>query len=296
MQLQESNLCDHLIPTAHVPYIQYWCLQDYSSCSTAKCSDLDSFYWEPLNALSKGRSLQVPIKDTLPNHHTWLFSVRLTPKILLLHVMVMFVMVLVPFIDISRKYYFNEVIIYILENNFKKKKQEGDMQGEEEQFQGTQRSKENQFPRFGHSLWNNKKINETYTSKDNNTLANVTNKVHYSVDGYNYFIRSSHIVIFCKADSYCTVYITVDAFWGNEIKLLLFKFQFSKYMLYTVIWNTHKFKSELKLKHCYELAFIRKEAEQRRRKLNNKSVWRFFYILHSKQTWMWELLICLLLQ
>jgi len=26
-----------------------------------------------------------------------------------------------------------------------------------------------------------------------------------------------------------------------------------------VIGNIHKFKSELKLKHCYELAFIRKE-------------------------------------
>lgn len=40
-------------------------------------------------------------------------------------------MVLIPFVDIIRKYYFNEVIFYILENNFGKKKQEGDTRGKE---------------------------------------------------------------------------------------------------------------------------------------------------------------------
>lgn len=62
----------------------------------------------------------------------------------------------------------------------------------------------------------------------------------------------------------------MDAYWGSEIrKLLTFKLQFSERILQSVIWNIHKFKSELKLKHCYELAFIRKETEQGRRKINN---------------------------
>lgn len=47
------------------------------------------------SALGEGLSFKVPIKGTLPNHHrlpnhhTHLFSVRLTPKILLLLFMVM---------------------------------------------------------------------------------------------------------------------------------------------------------------------------------------------------------------
>ena len=71
--------------------------------------------------------------------------------------MVMFVMVLIPFLDISRKYSFNEAILDTLENNLKKKKkEEKDMQGEEE-LQSTCRSKEKQFPAFGNLLLNNNK-------------------------------------------------------------------------------------------------------------------------------------------
>lgn len=63
--------------------------------------------------------------------------------------------------------------------------------------------------------------------------------------------------------------MAVDAFWRNEIiKFLSFKVQFSKHILHTMIGNIHKIKSELKLKHRYKLAFIRKETEQRR-KINN---------------------------
>lgn len=61
-------------------------------------------------------------------------------------------MVLIPFLDISRKYYFSEVIPYMLENKLKKQMQKEDKQGEKEQFQGTRRSKQKQFPTFAHML------------------------------------------------------------------------------------------------------------------------------------------------
>lgn len=41
-------------------------------------------------------------------------------------------MVLVSFLDIRRKYYFSEVLPYILENEYIKKNKGGDMQGGEE--------------------------------------------------------------------------------------------------------------------------------------------------------------------
>lgn len=83
------------------------------------------FFGKLFSASGIGLSFKAPIKGTLPNHHTHLFSVRLTPKILLLHFMVMFAMVLVLFLDIRRKYYFSEVIPYILEIKLKKKKAGG---------------------------------------------------------------------------------------------------------------------------------------------------------------------------
>lgn len=67
---------------------------------------------------------KVPIKSTFPSQHTHLFSVRLTPKILLLHVMAMCGIVLVPFLDIRRKHYFNAVISYWKKRYVKKQKQD----------------------------------------------------------------------------------------------------------------------------------------------------------------------------
>lgn len=66
----------------------------------------------------------------------------------------MFEIILVQFLDINIKYNFIEVIPYILEIWEKKKKSKagGDMQGEGERFQGTFRSKEKEFPAFGHLL------------------------------------------------------------------------------------------------------------------------------------------------
>lgn len=115
LQLQGSNVSDHLIPPVHAFYIQHYRLQGYSPYSTGKSFDLDSFIGKPLSVSGKGLSFEVQIKGILPNHQYHLFSGRLTLKPLLLHFIFMFEIILVQFLDINRKYNFIEVIPYILE-------------------------------------------------------------------------------------------------------------------------------------------------------------------------------------